>query len=140
MNLVLVVIAAVAAIAGAGLLWWRSRIGRELGLMAATETSSARDVAGRAPGSVVELKGTLSADTLLKGEFSDRDCIYYRALVEREIERVNRDSDGTSRTERVFETVTSTERHAPCRLEDASGTVAIDFTGAKVEAIESHKR
>ena len=140
MNLVLGILAAVAAIAGVGLLWWRSRVGRELGLMAATETSSARDVAGRAPGSLVELKGTLTTDAPLKGEFSERDCVYYHALVEREVERVERDNDGSTRTERVFETVTSTERHAPCRLDDASGSVPIDFTGAKVEAIEVHKR
>ena len=108
--------------------------------MAATETSSARDVAGRAPGSLVELKGTRTTDAPLKGEFSERDCVDYHALVEREVERVERDNDGSTRTERVFETVTSTERHAPCRLDDASGSVLIDFTGAKVEAIEVHKR
>src|SRR5882724_2811942 len=140
MNLVLAILAAVAAVAGAGLLWWRSRVGRELGLMAATDTSNARDIAGKAPGSLVELKGNLSSDSLLKGEFSGSECVYYRALVEREVESVERDSDGTSRTKREFETVSSTERHAPCWLADATGTVAIDFTGAKVEAIESHKR
>ncbi len=139
MKPVFVVLAAVAAIVGVGLLWWRSRVGRELGLMAATETVNARDVAGLAPGRAVVLKGKLLSDAPLKGEFSQRDCIYYRALVEREVERVERDSDGTSRTERTFETVSSTEEHAPCRLEDASGTVAVDFAGAKVEAIQSHQ-
>src|SRR5262249_27071475 len=81
-----------------------------------------------------------SSDALLKGEFSRRECVYCRSLVEREVERVERDSNGSSRTERVFDPVTSSERHAPCRLEDVSGSVALDFTGAKVEAIESHKR
>jgi len=139
MNPVFAILAAVAAIAGVGLLWWRSRVGRELGLMAATATANARDVAGMAAGRPVVLKGKLSTDAPLKGEFSERDCVYYRALVEREVERVERDRDGTSRTERVFETVSSTEEHAPCRLEDASGAVAIDFAGAKVEAIQSHQ-
>jgi hypothetical protein len=139
MNLFVVILAAIAAIAGVGLLWWRSRVSRELGLMAATETAKARDIAGMAPGRVVVLKGTLSTEAPLKGEFSGSDCVYYRALVEREVERVERDSDGTSRTERSFETVSSTDQHAPCRLADASGAVAIDFTGAKVEAIQSHQ-
>jgi hypothetical protein len=139
MNVIFVVLAAVAAIVGAGLLWWRSRIGRELGLMAATKTSGARDVAGMAPGSVVALKGKLVTDTPLKGEFSQRECVYYRALVEREVERAERDSDGSRRTERGYETVSSSEEHAPCRLEDASGAVAVDFAGAKVEAIQSHQ-
>src|SRR5262249_59512958 len=73
-------------------------------------------------------------------EFSGRECVYYRSLVEREVERLERDSDGRSHTERVFETVTSSERHGPCRLADGSGSIALDLTGAKVEAIESHKR
>jgi len=140
MNLFLVILAAIAAIAGVVLLWWRSRVGRELALMTATKTSTAREIAGMAPGSVAVLKGKLSSDAPLKGEFSGRDCVYYRALVEREVERVERDSDGSSRTDRSFETVSSTEEHAPCRLEDASGAVAVDFTGAKVEAIQSHQR
>jgi E3 ubiquitin ligase len=140
MKPVFVVIAAVAAIVGVGLLWWRSRVGRELGFMAATKTSNARDVASMAVGSVVVLKGKLATDAPLKGEFSGRECVYYRALVEREVERVERDSDGTSRTERSYETVSSTEEHAPCRLEDASGAVAVDFARAKVEAIQSHQR
>jgi hypothetical protein len=140
MNLVLLILAAVAALAGGGLLFWRSRVGRELGFMAATASVNARDAAGMTPGSAVVLKGKLVSDAPLKGEFSGRDCVYYRALVEREVERIERDSDGTSRTERSFETVSSTEEHAPCRLEDASGAVAVDFTGAKVEAIQSHQR
>jgi hypothetical protein len=137
--MVFVVLAAVAAIVGAGLLWWRSRAGRELGLMAATKTSNARDVAGMAPGSVVVLKGKLATESPLKGEFSGRECVYYRALVEREVEEIERDGNGARRAERSYETVSSTEQHAPCRLEDASGTVSVDFAGAKVEAIEAHQ-
>ena len=140
MNLVLAIIAAVAALAGVGLLWWRSRVGRELGLMQSTETSQARDAAKMAPGSLVELKGVLRSDAPLKGEFSGSECVYYRALVEREIERVTTDSEGKRDRRREFETVSSTERHVPARIEDSSGAVAIDFEGAKVEAIESHKR
>ena len=137
MNLVLSILAAVAAVGGAGAPMV-AQSGRARTRLDGGDRDVERSATSRAwrPGSIVELKGTLSTDAPLKGEFSERDCVYYRALVEREVERVNRDSDGTSRTERVFETVTSTERHAPCRLEDASGSVAIDFTGAKVEAIE----
>ncbi len=139
-NIVLAIVAAVAAAAGAGLLWWRAKVGRELALMRGTETSKATDIKGKAPGTLVELKGVLRAETLLKGEFSGSDCIYYRALVEREVQRSRRDSNGRSTTERTFETVSSTERHTPCVLEDASGTVAINFEGAKVEGVQSHQR
>jgi hypothetical protein len=116
------------------------RVGRELGLMLATETSSARDVAGKSPGALVELKGMLHGDAPIKGEFSGLDCLYYRALVEREYEDVERDSDGRRETRRRYETVSSVERNAPCKLADASGAVAVDFTGAKVEAKQVHQR
>jgi len=60
-------------------------------------------------------------------------------LVEREYERESRDSDGKRETQREFETVSSNESFAPCSLEDASGSVAIDFAGAKVEALQVHQ-
>ena len=59
MNIVLAVCAAVAALAGAGLLWWRSRVGREVALMASLQTSGAGIIAQLAPGTPVEVKGTL---------------------------------------------------------------------------------
>jgi hypothetical protein len=140
MNTVLLVIAAVAVVVVGALLWWRARVGRELALMQATETSKAAEVAGKAQGTPVELKGVFRARALLKGEFSGSDCVYYRALVEREVQRVGRDANGRRTTERSYETVSSTERHTPCVLEDASGTAPVDFEGAKVEGIRSHQR
>lgn len=140
MNLVLAIVAAVAAAAAAGLWWWRTRVGRELALMLATGTSGARDIAGKAPGTLIELKGALAADALLTAEFSGRPCVYYRSLVEREVERVTAGSDGKRETRREYETVTSVEKHAPCRLEDATGSVIVDFEGAKVEAVRVHQR
>jgi len=65
----------VLAFPGAGLLWWRSSVGRELGLMTATKTSSAADVSGKQAGRLVELKGSLRSDALIKGEFSQRECV-----------------------------------------------------------------
>ena len=59
----------------------------------------------------------LRSDAPLKGEFSGSECVYYRALVEREIERVTTDSEGKRDRRREFETVSSTERHVPARVE-----------------------
>jgi hypothetical protein len=140
MNLVLAIVAAVAALAAAGLWYWRTRVGTELALMRATETNSARDIAGKAPGALVELKGRFRTDAPLTAELSSQACVWYRALVEREIERVTTGSDGKRETRRNYETVTSVEKHAPCRLEDATGSVAVDFEGARVEALQSHQR
>jgi hypothetical protein len=134
MQVVPLIVAAIAAVAGVALLWWRSRVGRELAVMMATETSRAADIKSKAPGTLVEVKGTLRADALLKGEFSQRECVYYRALLEREYERETTDADGKRDTQREFDTLTDNVRFSPCFLDDASGSVALDFTGAKVEA------
>jgi hypothetical protein len=106
-----------------------------MALMVATKTSTAREVAGMSPGSVVVLQGKLATDAPLKGQFSGRDCIYYRALVEHEVRYDDVDTD----IDRSFETVSSIEEHTTCRLEDASGSVAVDLTGAKVEPLQSHQ-
>lgn len=140
MNLVLTITAAVAALGAVGVWWWRSRIGAELATMLATETSGAGEVATKAAGSLVELKGPLRSNALLTAEFSAQPCIYYRALVEREVENVTTGSDGKRETRRQYDTVSSVEKHAPCRLEDATGSIAVDFEGAKVEAVQSHRR
>ena len=141
MNWVLLIIAAVAALIGGGLLWWRANVGKELGLMLATETSSAKDIAGKAPGTLVELKGALKADALLTSDFTSTACVYYRSLTEREVERITHDSDGKRETRREYETENDVVRFAPsARVEDASGSVVIEFDGAKVEGKQVHQR
>jgi hypothetical protein len=108
--------------------------------MRATETSGAADVSAKPPGTLVELKGPLASDALLTAEFSAKPCIYHRSLTERQVERVTTGSDGKRETRREYETVSSIEKHAPCRLEDRTGSVAVDFEGAKVEAVQVHQR
>jgi hypothetical protein len=132
-------LAILIALVGGTLLWWRARVEREMALMVATKTSSVREVAAKPPGSVVVLQGKLATDAPLKGQFSGRDCVYYRALVEREVRYDNVDTDGAPGADRSFETVSSTEEYTACRLEDASGSVPLDWTAAKVEALQSHQ-
>ena len=140
MNTVLAVIAAVAALVGLILLFLWRRAGRELALMQATPISRAAEVGKAAPDTFVGMKGPLKCDAPLICEFSKQKCIYYRAVIEREYERTTRDSQGRTHTERQRETVQSNERFAPCALDDGSGRVAIDFTGADVEAVEAVRR
>ena len=135
MSIAIASLAILAALAGGTLLWWRARVEREMALMVATKTSTAREVAGMSPGSVVVLQGKLATEAPLKGQFSGRDCIYYRVLVEREV----RYDDADTGADRFFDTVSSTEEHTTCRLEDASGSVPVDLTDAKVEALQSHQ-
>ena len=94
MNIVLAVCAAVAALVGAGLLWWRSRVGREVALMASLQTSGAGIIAQLAPGTPVEVKGTLRVRAPLKAEFSQQPCCYFKSEIEREETYYERDSQG----------------------------------------------
>ena len=136
MNLVLGICAAVAALAGLGLLWWRSRVGGEIALMAALETSGAGSVAQLAPGMAVEVKGTLRVRAPLTAEFSGQPAAYYKSEIEREETYYERDSDGRDQRKTRTTTVYSNMKYGQCLIEDKSGRVGIDFDGAEVEAVE----
>lgn len=137
MNLILGICAAVAALIGAGLLWWRSRVGREIATMAAMETSGAGSVAAMAPGTAVEVKGTLRVRQPLAAEFSGQPAAYYKCEIEREESYYTRDSDGKSRRETRTTTIYSNTKYGQCLVEDTTGKVGLDFEGADVEAVRT---
>lgn len=136
MNFVLAIVGVVAAVAGAGLLWWRRSVGREIALMAGTPTSRAADIAALAPGTLVEVKGTLRVRELLTAEFSKKPCAYFRAEIEREETYYERDSQGRDQRKTRRTTVYSNMKYGACLVQDESGRVGIDFDGATVEAQE----
>lgn len=133
MNWVLVVFAVIALAVAGGLFWWRRRVGRELGLMAATPTTKAAEVARLAPGAVTEVKGTLRCAGPLTSEFSKQPCAYFKAEIQREVVYYARDSQGKRERQTRTESVHSNIRFAPCIVEDDSGRVAINLEGAEVE-------
>jgi hypothetical protein len=137
MNLVLGICAAVAALIGLGLMWWRSRVGREIALMASIETSGAGSVAAIVPGTVVEVKGTLRVRVPLKAEFSGQPAAYYKCEIEREETYYERDSNGRDERKTRTTTVYSNMKYGQCLVEDGSGRVGIDFDGAEVEAVQT---
>lgn len=136
MNIVLAVFAAIAALIGLGLLWWRSRVSRELNAMASLETSGAGTVAALAPGTAVEVKGTLRVRAPLTGEFSGQPCAYFKAEIEREETYYERDSSGNNQRRTRNTTVYTNTKYGQCLVEDATGKVGIDFDGADVEAVK----
>jgi hypothetical protein len=136
MNLVLGICAAVAALVGLGLVWWRSRVSRELALMASLETSGAGSVAALAPGTVVEVKGTLRVRVPLAAEFSRQPAAYYKSEIEREETYYERNSDGREERKTRTSTVYTNMKYGQCLVEDQSGRVGIDFDGADVEAVQ----
>ena len=134
MNPVLAIIAAVAALAGLGLLWWRRSVGREIAVMAETPTTPAGGVAKLAPGTLTEVKGTLREP--LTGEFSNKPCAYFKAEIEREETYWERDSQGRSQRRTRTSIVYTNMKYGACLIQDESGRVGIDFDGATVEATE----
>src|SRR5262249_59526645 len=133
MNWVVVMGAVVALAAAGGLLWWRRRVGEELRLMAATPTSKAAEVARLAPGTVVEVKGTLRCTGPLTAELSKQSCVYFKSEIQREVVYYENDSQGKRQRKTRTESVQSNTRFAPCAVEDASGRVAINLDGADIE-------
>jgi hypothetical protein len=136
MNLVLGICAAVAALIGLGLLWWRSRVSREIALMASLETSGAGSVAQLPPGTAVEVKGTLRVRVPLAAEFSRQPAAWHRSEIEREETYYERDSNGRDQRRTRTTTVYSNVKYGQCLVEDQTGRVGIDFDGAEVEAVE----
>lgn len=137
MNLVLGICAAVAALVGVGLLWWRSRVGNEIALMASIETAGAGSIAQTSTGTLVEVKGTLRVRVPLVAEFSQKPCAYFKCEIEREEVYYERDSQGRDERKTRTTTVYSNMKYGQCLVEDASGRAGIDFDGATVEAIQT---
>jgi len=135
MDTVFVVFAAIAAVVGLGLMFWRWRVSKELAVMASTATSGAGSVAGLAPGTLAEVMGSLRVRTPLIAEFSQKPCAYYKSEIEREETYYERDSNGREERKTRTTTVYSNMQFGQCLVEDATGKVGIDFDGAKVEAI-----
>ena len=139
MNIVIAVFAAIAAIVGALLMWWRSRVTRELNVMSSVEVSGAGTVAALPPGQVVEVVGTLRVRTPIAAEFSKKPCAWFKAEIEREETYYERDSKGNQERRTRTTTVYTKTNYGQCLVEDATGKVGIDFEGADVEAMQTVK-
>jgi hypothetical protein len=118
------------------LLYFRRRQLRKVDLMRRVETSSAAEVAGASPGTLVEVKGTLRCESPLRSEMAGQRCAYYLSEVLREYTETERDAQGDLRTVRRAETIASNERFAPFAVEDGSGGVGVRAQGAEIDALE----
>ena len=131
--LILLLFAVIFLVAGGVLLYFRRRTQQQSALMSQTETSSASDVSGLSPGTLVEVKGTLRCDDPLTSEMAGESCAYYSATVTREyLEEEHGDNDSGSN--RRSETLSQSERFAPFTVEDESGRVAVNAEGAEMDA------
>ena len=101
--------------------------------MASVPTTSAAEAGKLAPGSLVELKGTLRCAAPIVAEFSQQSCAYFKAEIFREELVYDRDpSDGSQRQKTQTITEHSNIQQAPCTIENASGRIVLDLTGATV--------
>src|SRR5262245_12089607 len=92
MNWGLFIFAVIMAAVGAGLLWWRKRVGQESAVMASTPTSKAAEVARLTPGTMAEVKGMLRCAAPLTAELSKEACVYFKSDVQREVVYYQTDS------------------------------------------------
>src|ERR671917_1747838 len=131
--LILLFFAILFLVAGGVLLYFRNRTKHKSALMSQTETSNASDVSGIAPGTLVEIKGTLRCEEPLTSEMAEKTCAYYSATVTREyLERDHDDDNGGS--DRRSEIIAQNEQFAPFSVEDATGSVPVSAEGAEVDA------
>lgn len=135
-NLVLLIAAGVFLLVGLLVLWWRTRVGHEIQLMASTPTSTATQAAQAAPGTFVKVIGTLRCQQPITSEFTQTPCAYFKAEIERQEVYYERDSDGKEQRRTRTNTIHSNAQNAACAIADDSGMVGVDFHGANVEAVE----
>ena len=131
--LILLLFAVIFVVAGIALLYFRNKNKQKAALMGQTETSGASDVSGLAPGTLVEVKGTLRCEEPLSSEMAGEKCAYYSSKVIREYMERDYDDDDVG-SDRRSEVVAHNEQFAPFVVEDSTGTVAVNAEGAEMDA------
>jgi hypothetical protein len=132
--LILLLFAVIFLVAGGVLFYFRNRNKQKAALMGQTETSNATDVSGLAPGTLVEVKGTLRCEDPLTSEMASERCAYYSSKVIREYLERDYDDDRDVGSDRRSEIIAHNEQFAPFTVEDSTGTVAVNAEGAEVDA------
>ena len=132
--LILLLFAVIFLVAGGVLLYFRNRTKQKSALMIQTETSNASDIGGIAPGTLVEVKGTLRCDEPLTSEMAEKSCAYYSSTVTREYLRDDDNDDNDVGSDRRTEIIAQNVQFAPFMVEDDSGFVGVHAEGAEVDA------
>jgi hypothetical protein len=132
--LILLLFAIIFLVAGGALLYFRNRNKQKAALMGQTETSGAAEASGLAPGTLIEVKGTLRCEEPLTSEMASERCAYYSSKVVREYLERDYDDDDVGGSDRRSEVVAQNEQFAPFSVEDETGSVAVNAEGAEVDA------
>ena len=132
--LILLLFAIIFLVAGGVMLYFRNRTQQKAGLMTQTQTSNASEVSTLAPGTLVEVAGTLRCEEPLTSEMSGKTCAYYVATVTREYLERDHDDDDSPGSDRRTEIISQNEQFVPFSVEDATGSVPVSGEGAEVDA------
>ncbi len=146
----------VALVLGAGgLLLAAGAQRRKLDLMTGTQTTTAaelknlsesvaKDIGAGSFAETAEVKGTIRCEHPLTSELTNAACVYYEMRVTREYEETYWDTDSkgnrVQRTRRASESVSQNSRSCPFEVEDATGRVTVDPTGASLMAEKVYDR
>ncbi len=131
--LILLLFAIIFLVAGGVMLYFRRRNQQKAGLMSQTQTTNSSAVASLAPGTLVEVKGTLRCEEPLTSEMAGKTCAYYVATVTREYLERDHDDDAAG-SDRRSEVISQNEQFAPFSVADATGSVPVNAEGAEVDA------
>lgn len=89
---------------------------------------------------MAEVKGTIRCANPLTAELSKQPCVYYRMQVEERYEETytEKDSEGKTvqKTRTDTTTVASNTQQVPFEIEDATGRITVNPSGANIEAIQ----
>src|SRR5829696_4378619 len=133
--LILLFFAVLFLVAGGVLLYFRNRTKHKSALMSQTETSNASDISGIAPGTLVEVKGTLRCDEPLTSEMAEKTCAYYSSTVTREYLRPDYDDDdndgGVDRRSKI---IAENVQFTAFVEEDSTFFVGVNAEGAEMDA------
>jgi hypothetical protein len=149
------ILGVVLVLIGVGLYFGAASQRRKLGLMQATQTSNAADLKSLAQSvakdigagsfaEVAEVKGTIRCDNPLVSELTNTPCIFYNTHVSREYEETYWDTDSkgnrVQRTRRGSDTVSQNTRTCAFDVEDATGRIPVDPTGASITGEKVYDR
>ncbi len=105
-----------------------------------TAASIAGEIGGGNWRDYVKVSGIIKCDRPLTSELKEDPCVHYAMTVRREYEETvtKEDSDGntTTETETNSETVSSNKQSVGFQVEDATGQIEVDPTGADLETIK----
>lgn len=135
--------------AAGGLAWGHRAQQRKLGLVASTEVCTAehlRELAasmaeGLGTGSLrfpAAISGTVRCDQPLTSELAEEAVVYYSMTVSREVEEKPAEGEGSS--SRTWEGLAQRKQAVPFRVEDATGSLAVDPEGATFTAEKTLSR